>query len=185
MIKSVWQDEEEGDSQRLDVGMAHASRASTVADVAAEEHKQALAAMASSRHWLLQLQDIKDREASGRKAAAEELAERRSDLSVLHARLAVASQQQHSELSTGASQAASRVTEAKQVQPVFVINVCSEPLVLPFNDWCNWPKSCAWHNTVTTLFADFSIVLMSIMSHNSAHHQDACQRALYRLIAAA
>lgn len=162
----------------MHVGMAHASRTSAAADVATEEHKQALAVVESHRHWLLQLQDIKDREASARRASAEELAERRSDLSVLHARLAAASQQQHSQLSTGASQAAARVAEVKQVQPTLVIHVCSEPLVLPLCHCVTALPRAHGKPLSRPLLATFSAVWMSIISANSAHHQ-ACQRALY------
>lgn len=115
MNETVVQDEEDGDSQRLEMAMSHASRASAAADAACEEHTQALAGMDASRQWLLQLQDVKDRDVATRRAAAEDLTAKRSELSLLHARLAAASQQQHAQLTTDAAQAAARVVEAKQV----------------------------------------------------------------------
>lgn len=113
----VVQDEEEADSKRLEAAMEHASRTSAAADVSSEEHKQALAGVDASRKWLLQLQDLKAQEAANRGAAAEQLTAKRSELSILHARLAAASQQQQSQLATGAVQAAARLSEAKQVLP--------------------------------------------------------------------
>eukprot|EP00892_Ulva_mutabilis_P005067 jgi/Ulvmu1/2932/UM149_0011.1 len=110
------QNEEEEDSKRLDEAMDHAARASVASEVASAEHTQALGAVDASRTRLLHLQELKVQEAARRAAAADELTAKQSELSVLHARLAAASQQQQSHLASGASQAAARLSEAKQAE---------------------------------------------------------------------
>ena len=111
----VVQVEEEDDINRLEAAMEHAIRASEVADVAGKEHNQALAAVDTSRQRLLQLQDVKAKEAANCGVAAAQLTAKRSELSVLHATLVTTSQQQQAQLAQGAVQAAARLDEAKQV----------------------------------------------------------------------